>query len=337
MTDLNQEYYLSWHDQISGPFSIDDINQQLRRRQISTLYKVQINGEWVSLRSFLADQKREKIRLEKERLEQDRIAREIPQQASSHHIAQPPPKTVALSNASDISDELYARPKNNSGENQVIEGKGLGIASFVLALLFFVPFLNVFCFILSLIFGHLSLAQAPKSLRKDECALPWFGVCFSYIMGGFLLSIAILILPSIPDYLGPLKETAFYEIHGQMIGVAVLACFFACLLMWAIQMIARYVPKFYICYICSLLPLCLGQIASLLIPRLSDDQGTYVFLLVMSAISITLINVLTWPLLICEKNDQPLSRLHAAIASIFCIVFFGLVIFLIFAFISLIN
>ena len=78
MTESDQDYYLSWRNQITGPFTMDQIHQQLRRREISTLYKIQVNGNWESLRSYLATHKsnKEKDRIEEAAMQKQRIERE---------------------------------------------------------------------------------------------------------------------------------------------------------------------------------------------------------------------------------------------------------------------
>ncbi len=50
----NDTHYLSWRNKVTGPFTLDEIHEKLRSRELNSLCKVQVNGDWVLLRSFLS-------------------------------------------------------------------------------------------------------------------------------------------------------------------------------------------------------------------------------------------------------------------------------------------
>ena len=51
------EYYLSWRGRQSGPFSLEEIEAQLRRGEVSGLHLIHHGGAWIPLEEFLATNK----------------------------------------------------------------------------------------------------------------------------------------------------------------------------------------------------------------------------------------------------------------------------------------
>ena len=57
--DTEEQFYVSWRGNVTGPFSLEQIEARLKKRSISSLSKIQIGEEWVLLRDVL-DQIRQK-------------------------------------------------------------------------------------------------------------------------------------------------------------------------------------------------------------------------------------------------------------------------------------
>ena len=50
----NDSHHLKWKGQKSGPFSLEEIEGRLQRREISVLHEIEHQGRWMTLRAFLA-------------------------------------------------------------------------------------------------------------------------------------------------------------------------------------------------------------------------------------------------------------------------------------------
>lgn len=360
MTESDQDYYLSWRNQITGPFTMDQIHQQLRRREISTLYKIQVNGNWESLRSYLATHKsnKEKDRLEEAAMQKQRIEREQLElnqlrEERDHEIRvadsvkqnQQVTSTPVQSAAAIPIDQEgskrddYEEDVQNGSRRSSFSGRGLGIASFVLSLFFFIPVLNLICFILALIFGHLALSQTPSSRRKDENALPWFGVSFTYIQASYLILTVLITSSAMDGYeYSFIKQAIFVALHSSMFINAIVACIFAGLLMLVVHMMANYVPKFYVCYIAALLSVSLTGVLQMLITvGYSGDSTGAMALLIISGLFVMLVNTVIWAVLIRDEKGEPLGYVRALVGSIFCIVMYVVGVFLLIAFVSILN
>lgn len=50
----NKELFLTWQGQVTGPHSVSDVRYLLKLGKIHSLYKIQIEGQWVLLRDNFA-------------------------------------------------------------------------------------------------------------------------------------------------------------------------------------------------------------------------------------------------------------------------------------------
>ena len=332
MTENEQEYYISRHDRISGPFSLGDINRQLKRREISTLHKIQVNGEWELLRNFLASAKREKIRLDKEQTEQNRDKQYEPEAV--------PLREAVVREEDEGSEVEDAMADANHLQNQqsqtdeAIPGRGFGIAAFALSLFFFLPIINAVCFILALIFGHLSLSKTPESLRKDQNTMPWFGVSHTYIHALYLIGSLLMIANWTTAF-----EEIFLAIHLGMISNAIGACILAGLLMLAVRMIADYFPRYYVCYIVLLLSSSLWAITQTMVNLTYEGASKEkTIVLILAGFIVMCVNTIICAQVIRDEEGEQLGYGQALLASIFCLIIYAFGIFLIAAyFASLFN
>ena len=74
--DDSRPYVIRWRGRQEGPFEWDVIEAKLRAKQIGLLHEISRDGEWITLRAFLAEQKLEQQRQNQARLEQERREKE---------------------------------------------------------------------------------------------------------------------------------------------------------------------------------------------------------------------------------------------------------------------
>ena len=342
MIDPDQKHFLSWRDRITGPFTMDEIEQQLRSRQINSLYKVQVNREWILLRELLGQLKREEAKLVAENAEQVALDRSVQafsvqSQSSPARIPQIVPEESDFHEIVGTGFSEATLPDEHHDEVETeIPSRGFGITSFVLSQLFFVPFLNLICMLLAIVMGHLAFPRKSSPSRVGQPALPWIGVWTSYIYAGVL----ILMTVGVFTLEGNLRNVdynlnLFIGIHIFMIYIGLSACVGAGLLMLAVYMMDSYIPKFHVCYVATLLPISIGWIIKLFLayrgPFTSGEDlaiwgGVYLIMMIMQ--------VLIWSWMIQDEKGKPLGYGHAAIASLFYTI---ISIFLAFAFLALMG
>jgi hypothetical protein len=335
MKDYEQEYYISRHETTSWPFSLDDIKRKLKRREISTLHKIQVDGQWELLRGFLASAKREKISVKRTHSVGGTL---------EQHDTEAVPLTIAINKEHDV----YSPNEDGAAEPDAVEqrahepgsvaipSRGFGMASFVLSLFFFLPGINFVCFILALIFGHLALSKTPSPMRKDQNMLPWFGIFHTYIHSLYIIATLAIASYYLSDFaLESLSSRILIETHAKMIGNALGACILAGLLMVAIRMIADYFPKYYVCYIVSLLPSSLAIIIQTVIEinYVSHSKEKTVVTLLAGCV-VLLVTATMCALLIRDKEGEELGYARALLASIFCIIVYVFGVILIVAYLA---
>jgi len=207
---LPELYHLQWRGTPKGPWTLAYIQQALQSGDIHSLYQIQTDKGWLPLRDFLAnlpqhtlkppppnaEQQAAAARLDAELQLRDeyeskfqaletQIAEERRRRREQAAIpAQPPPVPQWM-----LQPPAQPAPANASGTPG--RTSGLAVASFVLSLLFFIPIANFVTWILSLVFGHMSLSQMrhDPSLRGRGLAIA--ALLISYVFIG--LSILVLI------------------------------------------------------------------------------------------------------------------------------------------------
>jgi hypothetical protein len=330
MIDPDTSYYLQWRGKVVGPFQLEEINQKLRQRQINSLYKVQVEGDWVLLREFLAQIKTEHAEEEIELPTPPPLRGGSPGTglSSSPPVIGDPSPVVPL--AIPVEDDGWggaALPRENPAGSEGFSnpagmdktGKGMGVSSFILSFSFFIPFLNLFGLTMSLILGHLALSRSSSGEEPRRSVFPWFGVMTSYVHMGFLVLAAAYVLGFlVKDAPSSMKITAFLSIHGMMLWYAVLACFGAGLLMLAVKMLAGYVPRFHICYVGALLPFAVGELVKIFVSSTADKNQHEMFVIWGIACLIMLVlQALVWAFLIKDDDGEPLGFTYASVASLF--------------------
>ena len=269
------ESFLSWQGGISGPHSQKDIQHLLKVGKIHSLYKIQVRGEWILLRDYLAD------------LEQK--ARD----AACRKAAMPPvtPPTYAsgsVSHAILVPEDdfpgsaisaMRIEAEPISADKGAEESKGLAITCFVLSCMFFIPFLNLLTWFMGLIFGHLALSQIGVGSKSKAATLNSVGLWLSYVeLGFFLIGLAYFKVIDLRD-----MEVAFFMLHGHMLGIALAALLGAGVLMLAVKLAAGKLIRFSTCFVGALLPAAVNTFATLILQtslspsELSSGRGIALF------------------------------------------------------------
>lgn len=50
----SDSYHLKWKGQQSGPFSLREIEEKVQRREISSMHEIEVGGNWITMRAFMA-------------------------------------------------------------------------------------------------------------------------------------------------------------------------------------------------------------------------------------------------------------------------------------------
>jgi len=316
MSDSEKIHYLRWQGKNAGPFTLDEIRHKLRQRRIHSLYKVQVDGDWILLRDFLANKKHE------EDEERKREAQEAAERNRRPPPLSPPLGIPVEDDWIDAGEEVAPHPLPAEMAEALPEENsagGMGVASFILSLCFFIPFLNFFTIATSLIFGHLALSKSGTRRGGKRHAFPKFGLTTSYVYGGFLiLTIAYLIGYHLHDAPPASKLDAFFSIHWIMFVMAVSACIGAGMLMLAVKMLAGYVPRFYEAYLAVLVPTAVGMFISVFVTSANYDTRQQMLVAVGIAHVVMLaVQALVWSVMIKNDDEEPLGFAYASVASLF--------------------
>jgi hypothetical protein len=313
MSENSEKLFITWQGKVSGPFTLAELRNQLKNRQINSLYKVQTERGWVTLREFLADGDRKVAVTAVVAAATPPAARERVYEAQWNAPPPPPPApapTEELHASAGPEDRPFDEGRHENGAS------GMATAAFILSLFFFVPFLNLVCWVMSLIFGHLALSKMGSRAAKGR-TLAWFGVFLSYITAGFLL-VSLLLILAMVDRLSP---EIFYALHGQLLGAAIGSLILMGLLMLSVNLLTGDIPEFATAYLASLLPSVVTLVAAFVLRGLggfaeisSKDPAVGILLIAVVFIA----QMVTWAEMIVLKDGRRLGYSHGAIASLFC-------------------
>ena len=310
MSEENASFFLSWQSAITGPFSIEEIRNMLRLGKVNSLYKINAGGNWLVLRDHLADLDR-KSRIPVPRVIPDAsVPAHEPLQQSVYREPPPPPTVVA--SRIDSTEDTRAN--------------GIAITSFVLSLFFFIPYINGITALLSLIFGHLALAQMGPGKDTKMRGMVSLALWITYVYAGFLaLSVAWAACYEVPD----LK--AFYLLlHGIMLCIGLAALIGSGVLMLVVKLLANQLISLRISFVASLLPAAIcffGPIVILmLLASTSHTHGRVIASLALFQILIFVFQLFFWARFIKLPDGGDLGLSRSAAASLFhtiVVVFIG--------------
>ena len=207
----NQTLYLQWRGQRLGPWSLDEINHSLESGQIHSLYQVHVGGEWRTLRDYLAEQDLTASTLRREQEVANNASmvtrREYEQKlATEKAAAETLRKQLQQTHEAQRQQVVSAQPQSVSsppGPQMIamqmvpqVPGRtsGLAVASFVLSLCNFIPFVNLLSWLLSIIFGHVALANISKDPNLGGRGLAIAGLVITYSLFALGLIFALFLL-----------------------------------------------------------------------------------------------------------------------------------------------
>lgn len=208
---MHQTLYLQWRGQRLGPWSLDEINRSLETGQIHSLYQVHVEGEWKTLRDYLAEQdltastqRREQEvasnaamvtrreyeqKLSTEKATAENLRRQLQQthEAQRQQVVSSQPQSVS----SHPGPQMIAMQMVPQTSGRI---SGLAVASFVLSLCNFIPFVNLISWLLSIIFGHVALANISKDPNLGGRGLAIAGLVITYSLFALGLIFALFLM-----------------------------------------------------------------------------------------------------------------------------------------------
>jgi hypothetical protein len=318
---------LTWQGQATGPHTLREIKSLLRVGKIHSLFKIQVDGEWLLLRDHLADL--------------DRYLREA-ERAPAVPAATPATRTfppismpsggvpmaipVPDDDRRQVPEAALPPPRPTAvGEPETVAAKGMGIAAFALSLFFFVPYLNGITWVLALIFGHLAVAPTGAERRSLAGTLAWLGLWLCYVeISLFLLVLGWFLVRDIP-----VTNLVYLVLHGRMLFSVLAAVIGAGVLMLVVRLTTGTLLAFATCFVAALVTSATGTLGMLLVQTavppdaLARDQG----LVLIGAVNIVLflVQLFFWGSFIRLPDGGKLGLPRAALVSLPYTVIFAFV------------
>jgi hypothetical protein len=305
--------FLSWQDQVTGPHTLREIQMLLKLGKIHSLYKIQSEGEWILLRDHLADLDQKSRDAERKQAERPVVRSSGTFESSVARAAIPVPEEKP---AGPMGEPVPLIQSDEEDGNEEGESRGIAITSFVLSLFFFVPFLNGITWLLSLIFGHLSLPDAEHGVRSKYTTMARVGLWLSYVeCSFFLLGFAWLAIMEFPN-----MNMGFYVLHGQMLSTGFGALMGAGILMLAVKLTSGRLIGFSMCFVGALAPSALGALGMFMVQTsvLPSDLTKAKGLVLIGAVHVLLFvaQMFFWARHIRLPEDEELGLSRAAISSL---------------------
>jgi hypothetical protein len=227
MKPVGTGYLLTWKGAQTGPFTLEQIRTQLTAGEISRIHRIRVDGGWQLLDEFLTALPESAVERQASAIQQREA--QLPQEFHAQLAAErtrfepPPPPPPLLPSSDEVarrSPLSHLLPKNeplpilfpgSSSVNEFDErssGKshtsGLAIASLVMAVCNFIPYLNFFSWILALVFGHSALGQMKRDPQLGGKALAIAGLAITYFLLVVGLTFAVLVFANyqkLPNFL----------------------------------------------------------------------------------------------------------------------------------------
>jgi Domain of unknown function (DUF4190) len=180
MTEPARTYALRWKGRQSGPFSLERIHEMLAANEISLMHQIEVNGGWRVLDEYLSDQRR---------------------RTTSNAQPTPPDTQLAPRSAEAQAPEPVAADYVEGEFVKVSSTRRsrlspLAVASLVMAACNFIPYVNFGAWLLSLLFGHLALAQMKRDESLEGRGLAIAGLVITYFVVLMALTFMVLMLAS---------------------------------------------------------------------------------------------------------------------------------------------
>ena len=218
MKPADGSYFLTWKGSRTGPFSIEQVRAQLAAGEISRMHRIGVNGGWQLLDEFLTAapdpaaerhaaalrQREEQLRREFDsQLAAERVRAvppptdsgdEVKPSPFSHFLPKPPPPAI-LYPATPDEEDAPVTPTRTSG---------LAIASLVMALCNFIPYVGFFSWILALVFGHTALGQMQRDPSLAGRGMAIAGLAITYfllVLGLTYVALVLINHQKLPSFL----------------------------------------------------------------------------------------------------------------------------------------
>jgi hypothetical protein len=334
----NDAHFLSWQGAVTGPHPLEQIRAMLRDGRVHSLYRIQVEGEWVLLRDHLA--------------RVSRSARAVVAPPRPEPVAPglqavggrdfPDARWVGENPHRSYDESPWSGDPNGPADDRSVQmgqaglsggsegggAKGFAITAFVLSLLFFIPVVNLVAWVLALIFGHLALGEQRSGKPIRQAWMAWFGVWMTYIMGGIFLFYAILLALAKNSLPGGLHQSMLLYLNVTLFSLAIVAAINGGLLVWAVRMLVGEVPGFARCYIAALLSLAAGSFAAGLAMgwfgfMMPEVDGSFILMVVAAIVAYWGVQTSIWSEMVKRRDGESLGFGNAALASLFSIMLLG--------------
>ena len=314
---------------MTGPHTLREIKSLLRVGKVHSLFKIQVEGEWMLLRDHLADLDR--YLREAERAPAVPAATPAtPATRTFPPISMPTggvPMAIAVpdDDRRQVPEAAIPPPCPTAvREHEAGAAKGMAIAAFALSLFFCVPYLNGITWVLALIFGHLAVAPTGAERRSPAATLAWLGLWLCYVeISLFLLGLGWFLVRDIPI------TTVYLVLHGRMLFSVLAAVIGAGVLMLVVRLTTGTLLAFATCFVGALVTSATGALGMLLVQTavppdaLARDQG----LVLIGAVNIVLflVQLFFWGSFIRLPDGGKLGLPRAALVSLPYTVIFAFV------------
>lgn len=200
MSDTHHQ--LQWRGRIVGPWTLAQIREGLDTGEIHSLYRVGVNGEWLTLRDYLeqvdaVDLERRAALLgsSKRQKEAEKMAEPVftgekrtlgfaTQVAKPNPFGKPPPVFVKSSSGID-SLRPHSPHNGDAAPGELPPTCWLAVAAFVVSCACFVPYLNLVSWLPGIVLGHLALQQLERQTALEGRGLALGALIISYTTLGF--------------------------------------------------------------------------------------------------------------------------------------------------------
>lgn len=206
------QHQLQWRGRAVGPWSLAQIREALEAGTIHSLYRICVEGEWMSLRDYL------------EEVDAADLARRAAELGTSlrQKEAQKPAEFVPLAQKRTLGFEIQVQKPNLFGKAPPVFVKGatpgrvelsadlpaentpltcwLAVVAFVISCASFVPYLNLVSWLPSIILGHLALRQIRRQPSLEGRGLA---------IGALIIGYALIALAALSSLFAP---ALFYRV-----------------------------------------------------------------------------------------------------------------------------
>jgi hypothetical protein len=180
------QFHLQWRGQRYGPWDLAAIREALGKGTIHSLYQIHTGGQWQPLREFLENLPRP-APAEPPSMEEPQL-RESPPALPNRTFSATQKSGLAVSLPAPVSLPPPLPPAANPFQPAYplqtdlarVHNNRMALACLVLSLCFWIPWINIISWLLSLVFGHIALIQISLQPGLGGRGLAMTGLGISY-------------------------------------------------------------------------------------------------------------------------------------------------------------